>query len=166
MEVGVGREAMSVMCDIFNMPPPCHHKAWDQHVAALYVAHKKTVAEQLQKARNKVFSLHCQFTFEECSAKDNTRMVDSVRQAAAKEKERRRKRRQAKLEASEGECSYASGLFNDVDPLDFDPSSSSSDDDDFDHKDDYPLARFALNDESDDSNDVPLAQFASRMQEK
>jgi hypothetical protein len=40
------------------MPPPCHHKAWDQHVAALYVAHKKAVAEQLQKARNKVFSLH------------------------------------------------------------------------------------------------------------
>ena len=59
MEMAVGREAMSVMCDIFNMPPPpCHHKAWDQHVAALYVAHKKAVAEQLQKARNKEFSLH------------------------------------------------------------------------------------------------------------
>ena len=58
MEMGVGREAMSAMCDIFNMPPPCHHKAWDQHVAALYLAHKKTVAEQLQKVRNKVFSLH------------------------------------------------------------------------------------------------------------
>ena len=58
MEMGVGREAMSVMCDIFSMPPPCHHKAWDQHVAALYVAHKKAVVEQLQKARNKVFSLH------------------------------------------------------------------------------------------------------------
>ena len=64
------------------------------------------------------------------------------------------------------ECSYASGMFNDVDPLDFDPSSSSDDDDDFDHEDGYPLARFALNDESDDSDDVPLAQFASRMQEK
>jgi hypothetical protein len=62
MEMGVGREAMSVMCDIFSMPPPppppCHHKAWDQHVAALYAAHKKAVVEQLQKARNKVFSLH------------------------------------------------------------------------------------------------------------
>jgi hypothetical protein len=59
MEMGVGREVMSVMCDIFNMsPPPCHHKAWDQYVAALYVAHKKAVVEQLQKARNKVFSLH------------------------------------------------------------------------------------------------------------
>ena len=43
MEMGVGREAMSVMCDIFNMPPPCHHKVWDQHVAALYVARKKAV---------------------------------------------------------------------------------------------------------------------------
>jgi hypothetical protein len=30
----MGREAMSVMCNIFTMPPPCHHKAWDQHVAA------------------------------------------------------------------------------------------------------------------------------------
>ena len=59
MENGVGREVMSVMCDIFNMPPPCHHKARDQHVAALYVGHNKIVAEQLQKARNKVFSLHC-----------------------------------------------------------------------------------------------------------
>ena len=28
MEMGVGREAMSVMWDIFNMPPP-----WDQHIA-------------------------------------------------------------------------------------------------------------------------------------
>ena len=55
MEMGVGREAM---CDIFTMPPPCHHKAWDQHVAELYVAHKKAVTEQSQKARNKVFTLH------------------------------------------------------------------------------------------------------------
>jgi hypothetical protein len=64
LEMGVGREAMSVMCDIFNTPrpppppPPCHHNACDQHVAALYVAHKKAAAKQLQKARNKVFSLH------------------------------------------------------------------------------------------------------------
>jgi hypothetical protein len=109
-----------------------------------------------------------QFTFEGCSAKDSTRMADSVRRAAVKEKERRRKRRQAKLAANEGECSYASGMFNDVDPLDFDSSSSSSDDDEdeFDDEDDYPLARFAHNDESDDSDDAPLAQFASRKQEK
>ena len=46
------------MCDIFNMPPPCHHKAWDNHVAALHKAHKKAVAEQLQQARAKVFSRH------------------------------------------------------------------------------------------------------------
>ncbi|CAB3986846.1 Hypothetical predicted protein [Paramuricea clavata] len=62
------------------------------------------------------------------------------------------------------------GMFNDVDPLDFDPSSSSSSDDDveddFDDEDDYPLARFAHNDESDDSDDALLAQFASREQEK
>ena len=55
IEMGVGREGMSVMCDTFNMPPPCHHKAWDNHVAALYQAHKKAVADQLQKARTKFF---------------------------------------------------------------------------------------------------------------
>ena len=58
MEMGVGREGMSVLCDVFNMPPPCHHKAWDNHVAALYEAHKQAVAEQLQKARDKVFARH------------------------------------------------------------------------------------------------------------
>ena len=98
-----------------------------------------------------------QFTFEWRSAKDNTRMVDSVRQAAAKVRERRRKRRQAKLAANKEECSYDSGMFSDVDPLDFHPSSSSSSssqdhEDDFDDEDDYPLARFAHNDESDDSD--------------
>ena len=109
-----------------------------------------------------------QFTFEGCSAKDSTRMADSVRRASVKEKERRRKRRQGKLAANEGEYSYASGMFNDVDPLDFDPSSSSSssddDEDEFDDEDDYPLARFAHNDEPDDSDDASLAQFASRKQ--
>ena len=58
MEMGVGREGMSVMCDIFNMPPPCQHKAWDNYVAALYEAHKKVISEQLQKARDKVHALH------------------------------------------------------------------------------------------------------------
>ena len=29
MEMGVGREGMSVLCDVFNMPP-CHHKALGQ----------------------------------------------------------------------------------------------------------------------------------------
>jgi hypothetical protein len=58
------------MCDIFNMPPPCHHKALvnmpppchhkalDNHVAALYETHEKAVAEQLQRTRDKVFSRH------------------------------------------------------------------------------------------------------------
>ncbi|CAB3995832.1 Hypothetical predicted protein [Paramuricea clavata] len=58
MELGVGREGMSVMCDIFNIPPPCHHKALDNHVAALYETHEKAVAEQLQRASDKVFSRH------------------------------------------------------------------------------------------------------------
>ena len=37
-----------------------------------------------------------QFTFEGCYAKDNTWIVDSLRQVAAKEKKRRRKRRQSR----------------------------------------------------------------------
>ena len=59
MEMGVGREAMSVMSDIFNMPTPCQHKAWDNHVSDLYDAHKKVVDEQSQQARDKVFSHYC-----------------------------------------------------------------------------------------------------------
>lgn len=58
LEMGVGRDGMSVMCDIFNMPPPCQSNAWNNHVTALYEAHKKAVSEQLQKARDKVFSRH------------------------------------------------------------------------------------------------------------
>ena len=54
MEMGVGRDGMSVMCDIFNMPPPCHIIAWKNHASARYESHK----EQLQKARDKVFSPH------------------------------------------------------------------------------------------------------------
>ena len=59
MEMGVGRDGISVMCDIFNMPPPCHPKAWQNIVTALYNAHTKVVSEQFQNAREKVFSLHC-----------------------------------------------------------------------------------------------------------
>ena len=57
-EMGVGREAMATMCDIFNMPPPCNRSAWNSHVNALYDAHKKAVSDNLQKAREKVCSLH------------------------------------------------------------------------------------------------------------
>lgn len=57
-EMGVGREAMATMCDIFNMPPPCNRNAWNSHVNALYDAHKKAVSDNLQKAREKVCSLH------------------------------------------------------------------------------------------------------------
>ena len=48
-EIGVGREGMSTMCEIFNMPPPCNRSAWNKHINALYEAHKKAVAENLQK---------------------------------------------------------------------------------------------------------------------
>ena len=59
MEMGLGRDGMSVMCDVFNMPTPSHPNAWKNHVTALYEAHKKAVSEQFKKAREKVFSLHC-----------------------------------------------------------------------------------------------------------
>jgi hypothetical protein len=102
-----------------------------------------------------------EFTFEGCLAKDKKRMSSSVTSAQMKEKERRRKRRQAKLAANQGESSYASGKFNEVDPLDFEASSSSSDD-----EDNYPLAWLVHNNDSDDSDDAPLAQLVSGSQGK
>ena len=76
---------------------------------------------------------------------------------ATKEKERRRKIRQAKLAArtgeAEGECSYSSGKFNEVDPLGQAYSSE---------EDGYPVARLLPESDSDSfdtSDDVPLAQL-------
>lgn len=46
------------MCDIFNLPPPCNRSAWNNHINALFDAHKKAVSDNLQKARDKVKSLH------------------------------------------------------------------------------------------------------------
>ena len=57
-EIGVGREGMSTMCDIFNVPPPCNCSAWNNHVNALFEAHKKAVSDDLKRARDKVKSLH------------------------------------------------------------------------------------------------------------
>ena len=56
--MGVGREAIAVMCDILNMPPPCQSKAWNDHSQALYNAHKDAVDEKLAKARAHVHELH------------------------------------------------------------------------------------------------------------
>jgi hypothetical protein len=42
MEMGVGRDGMSVMCDIFNMPPPCHPNAWKNHATV-------TMSQTLQR---------------------------------------------------------------------------------------------------------------------
>ena len=57
-EMGVGRESMSALCDILNMPSPCNLSAWNNHVNTLYEAHKKVVAENLDRAKEKVTSLH------------------------------------------------------------------------------------------------------------
>jgi hypothetical protein len=100
-----------------------------------------------------------EFTLEGCKKKDATRMRHSVKKAKLEKKERRRKIREAKLAANQekGESSYASGKFNDVDPLDY--ATSSSDD-----EDDYPLARLLANNDFEDSDDAPLAHFISKRQ--
>ena len=94
------------------------------------------------------------FTLEGCKKKDATRMRHSVK-TKSKEKERR-KIREAKLAANQekGETSYASGKFNDVDPLDYITSSS-------DEEDDYPLPRLLVDNDSEDSDDAPLAHYIS-----
>ena len=56
-EMGVGREAIAVMCEILNMPPPCQTEAWSDHSQALYKAHKDAVDEKLAKARANVHEL-------------------------------------------------------------------------------------------------------------
>ena len=58
LEIGVGREGMPTMCDIFNMPPPCNRSAWNNHINALFDAHKKAVSDNLQKGSDKVKSFH------------------------------------------------------------------------------------------------------------
>ena len=57
-EIGVGREAIAVMCEILNMPPPCQPSAWNEHHHSLYDAHKEAVDEKLAKARNHVHKLY------------------------------------------------------------------------------------------------------------
>ena len=59
-EMGVGREAIAVMCEIFNMPTPCSTPSWDKHQEALYAAHLKAVATRLEAARQEVHDLHWQ----------------------------------------------------------------------------------------------------------
>ena len=68
-----------------------------------------------------------EFTFEGCKKKDAKRMRHSAKKAKSKDKERRRKIREAKLAVNQekGETSsYASGKFNEADPLNFMESSS------------------------------------------
>ena len=57
-EMGVGREAISVMCEILNMPPPCQPSSWNEHSQTLYQAHKQAVDEKLAKARMHVHELY------------------------------------------------------------------------------------------------------------
>ena len=110
------------------------------------------------------------FTSEGSARKDKARISKSVDKAKTKEKERRKKIRQAKLEAitrKEGECSYNSAKFNEIDPLgQMESSSNSSDDDDDDN---FPLARLlhhSTSETSDRSDDISLAQLCKKQQWK
>lgn len=67
-EMGVGCEAIAVICDILNMPPPCQPSAWKEHSQTLYEAHKKAVDEKLAKARE-----HCPRTPSERKSRPHRR---------------------------------------------------------------------------------------------
>ena len=97
------------------------------------------------------------FTNQGSARKSQSRITSSAKKASTKEKERRRKIRQAKLaartEEAEGERSYSSGKFNEIDPL---GQTYSSD------EDGYLLARLLHEsdlDSFDTSDDVPQAQL-------
>ena len=56
--MSVGCEAISVMCDILNMSPPCQQSSWNERLQALYQAYKETAEGKLTKAREHVHKLH------------------------------------------------------------------------------------------------------------
>ena len=112
-----------------------------------------------------------EFTFEGCKKKDAIRMRHSAKKAKSKEKERRRKTSEVRLAVNQekGETSsYASGKFNEADPLNFMESSSDEDDypltrhlvdNDSEDNDDYLLATLLSNNASENSDDAPLAHY-------
>ena len=53
-EIGIGREAVATLCEIFNMPPPCSKNSWDKHSKVLFEAHKTTIESRLKEARQRV----------------------------------------------------------------------------------------------------------------
>ena len=53
-EIGVGREAIVTLCEIFNMPPPCSKNVWEKHSEALFQAHKEAINSRMEAARQRV----------------------------------------------------------------------------------------------------------------
>ena len=53
-EIGVGREAIATLCEIFNMPPPCSKNLWTKHSEILFEAHKKAIASRMEAAKLRV----------------------------------------------------------------------------------------------------------------
>ena len=53
-ETGIGREGISTICSILNMPQPMSKQAWSNHINVLYDAHKQTIAKHLTSTREKL----------------------------------------------------------------------------------------------------------------
>ena len=53
-ETGIGREGMSTICSILNMPQPMSKQAWNNHVDVLYNAHKQMIEKHLTSRREKL----------------------------------------------------------------------------------------------------------------
>ena len=57
-EVGIGREALAVICEIFDMPPPVSPNAWTSHDNELYKQHLTVVKEEVSRNVEEVKELH------------------------------------------------------------------------------------------------------------
>ena len=50
-ETGIGREGMSTICSILNMPQPMSLESWNNHIGVLYSAHKEAIDKHLTWTR-------------------------------------------------------------------------------------------------------------------
>ena len=55
-ETSIGREGMSTICHILNMPQPMSKQAWNTHVDTLYDAHKQVMKNLFSSTREKLHS--------------------------------------------------------------------------------------------------------------
>ena len=50
-DTGIGREGMSTICSILNMPQPMSSESWNNHIGVLYDAHKEAIDKHLTWTR-------------------------------------------------------------------------------------------------------------------